>query len=272
MKKIRTKNGLLIVIFLLAVLFLAIFVWYSPIIFKNYSSQSISNEILLAKNYHKTGVLAVHNDQTAFVSSGLIKEKGQVLPISGHLESFFYAKIFDIIGIPDYNNLVLLSIILYALVLVLFTILVLYLFNFKIAVVFSLIYIFSPIGWGLSRLMGVYEFCLFFLALFFIFYFSGAKKLEQSKNKTYIPLFIFSGIFLALSAFSKEITFVFALALFIFLLVKKFKKQLIYVFIPFIIILIIFWLPSIFSGKNDYISLPISYTTTEESVSIANRN
>lgn len=64
-----------------------------------------------------------------------------------------------------------------------------------------------------------------------------------------------SGVFLALAALSKEVALVFALVFFIFLAVKKFKRQLIYVFIPFIILLMILWLPSVLSGQNRYLSL-----------------
>lgn len=260
------KNIWFKVLFLTAVFFLAIGVWYSPIVFKGYPTQIVSEEIVLARNYHKTGVLASQNDMSVTISSDLIREQGHPLVMSQYLRSFFYAKIFDYFGVPNYNTLVLISIILYALALVLFTILVLYLFNFKIAVVFSLIYIFIPFGWGLTLgIIGVYEFCLFFWALFFIFYFWGLKKNEPGQKKYAIPLFIISGIFLILSGLSKETTFVFALALFIFLLSKKFKQQLICIFVPFSCLLIIFWLPSVLSGQNRYLSL-FSGRATKESI------
>lgn len=261
----RLNKKILIVFFLLAIFFLAVGVWYSPIIFKGYPTQSISQDILLARNYHKTGILASQNNQNVIISSSLINKEGHPLVMFQNLRSFFYAKIFDIVGVPSFNNLILISIILYALVLVIFVILTLYLFNLKIAIVFSLIYIFSPLGWGLAYNLGLYEFCLIFWALFFIFYFLGVKKTEKSQNKLNNLFFIFSGIFLAFSAMSKEVTLVFAAAFFIFLLIKKFKQQLIYVFIPLVILLMIFWLPSIFSGKNIYTSL-FSNRAAEESV------
>ncbi|MBU3925550.1 hypothetical protein KJ763_00060 [Patescibacteria group bacterium] len=255
-------------LFLVCIFFLAILVWYSPIIFKGYSVQPISQDILLARNYHETGILAIQNNQSIIISSDLIEEQGYQLPVSQYLRSVLYAKIFNITGVLDYNNLILLSIILYALVFILFVVLILYLFNFKIAIVFSLIYIFSPIGWGLSRLSGAYEFCLLFLALFFIFYFLGAKKTEKSKNKFNNLFFIVSGIFLSLSALSREATLVFALAFFIFLFVKRFKQQLAYIFVPFVLLLVLFWLPSFLSGENKYASL-LTNRPTQESISMA---
>ncbi len=253
------------ILFLIIIFFLAVGVWYSPIIFKGYSSQVVSEQMLLARNYHETGVFAAQNSQNITISSDLIKKEGRPLIISQYLGLFFYAKIFDIIGVPDYNNLILLSIILYAFVLVLFTILILYLFNFKTAIIFALIYIFLPLGWGLTSFLGSYEFCLLFWALFFIFYFLGLKKTEQSQSKFNNFFFVISGIFLCFSALSKEVTFVFALALFIFLVVKKLKQQLIYIFIPFVILLIIFWLPSVLSGENRYLAL-FSSKAPEESI------
>jgi len=253
------------IVFLVVIFFLAIVTWYSPIIFKGYPAQPISRDILLARNYHETRILATQDNQNIVISSNLIEEQGHPLVMSQYLRSFFYAKIFDIIGIPDYNNLILLSIILYALVLILFTILILYLFNFKIAIVFSLIYIFSPIGWGLVYYLGGYEFCLIFWALFFIFYFLGFKKTKQSQNKFYNIFFVISGVFLILSALSREVTFVFALAFFVFLVVKKLKWQIIYIFVPFIILLAIFWLPSILNGENRYLSL-FSHKAPEKSI------
>lgn len=268
------RKGLLITIFLSVVFVFAIAVWYSPIIFKGYSTRGISQDILLARNYHQTGVLAVHNNQSILISSNLVKEEGRSLVMSQYLRSFFFAKIFKITGVPDYNNLILLSIILYALALVLFTILILYLFNIKIAAVFSLIYIFSPLGWGLSGFLGSYEFCLIFWALFFIFYFLGTKKTKQFQGKLNNLFFVVSGVFLVLSALSKEVTLVFALAFFVFLVIKKLKgsqasgQQLMYIFIPFIILLIIFWLPSFLNGENKYVSLVTGHTT-EKSKSLA---
>jgi len=254
------------ILFLVCVFFLAVLVWYSPVIFKGYSAQPISQDVLLAKNYHETGILAIQNNQSIVVSSNLIVEQGYKLPMSQYLRSVFYAKIFNITGVLDYNDLILLSIILYALVFILFVVLILYLFNFKIAAIFSVIYIFSPIGWGLSRLSGAYEFCLLFLALFFIFYFLGVKKIEKSKNKFNNLFFVVSGIFLSLSILSREATLVFALAFFIFLLIKRFKQQLIYIFVPFLFLLIFFWLPPFLSGENGYLSLLTNRPTQKSNV------
>lgn len=264
MTKINKK--ILIIIFLGGIFLLAVGVWYSPIIFKGYPSHGISKEILLARNYYQSGVLADQNDLSITLAPGLVEKEGHPLVLSQYLGSFFYAQIFKITGIPDYYNLVLISLILCALVLVLFTILTLHLFNIKIAAVFSLVYIFSPIGWGLSESLGGYEFCLLFWALFFIFYFLGIRKTGRPQNKLNNLFFVGSGIFLALSSLSAEVTLVFALAFFIFLVVKKFKLQLLCIFIPFVLLLIIFWLPSVISGENRYLTLLFGHKAPEKSI------
>ena len=121
--------------------------------------------MLLAKNYQETGIFAVQTNKSVVVSSDLNKNESYQLPISKYLGSVIFAKTFDVIGVPGYNFLVLLSIILYAIVMVVFTILTMQLFGLKIAGIFSLVYIFSPIGWGLSYDLSGYSFCLLFLGI-----------------------------------------------------------------------------------------------------------
>lgn len=254
------KKHLPVTIFLLLVFLLAIAFWYSPIIFKGYSTQEIPKQLILARNYSQTGILADQNDLNVTLAPGLVKEQGHPLVLSEYFSSFMYSVIFKITGVPSYNGLILISIILYALVLILFTILVLKLFGFKVAIIFSLIYIFIPFALDTTHYISSYEFCLFFWALFFITYFLGLKR----KDKWAILFFIISGVFLALSALSKEVTLVFALALFIFLFFKKKKRELIFIFVPFICLLLIFWLPSVIQGENQY--LPMFGAGTEEAV------
>ncbi len=259
----KTRQFFLAVFFLLAIFFLAVAVWYSPVIFKGYSHQPINRDILLARNYQQSGVLATESDQNVVLASKLVKEQGHSLETSEYWRSLFYAKIFDFIGVPEYNNLILLSVGLYALVLVLFTISILIIFGYWPAIIFALLYIFSPLGWSLAQIIGGYEFCLIFFALFFIFYFWGMKK-EKDKKLLSNSFFVIAGAFLALSALSREVTLVFAFIFFLFLLFKKYKRHLFYVFIPFILLIIIFWLPSVLNGQNRYLSLLGSSQATED--------
>jgi hypothetical protein len=246
------NEKILRVLFFLAVSVLAVAVWYSPIIFKGYATHEISREIILARNYYETGVFADQNNLNITLASSLIKADGHPLVLTEYLGAFFYSKIFKLIGgVPAYNDLILTSIVLYALILFIFSILVLRLFGFKIAMIFSLIYMFLPFIWGTTYCLEMYEFCFIFWSLFFVFYFWADKR----QDKWSIPLFVISGIFLVLSGLSKEVTLVFALALFIYLFFKKKRKELFSIFIPFTVLLVVFWLPAIINGTNRYVSL-----------------
>lgn len=291
MSRGRVTNLIVKGLFLIIILFLACGVWYSPIIFKGYPSQTISSRTTLVRNYYKTGVLADENDLKVTLASSLIEEQGHPLSISEYFEEFLHAQVFKIFGAPSYNGVILLSVVLLALSLVLFTISVLYLFNLKTAVVFSLIYIFIPFSWAVStQRIGSYEFGFLFLSLFLIFYFWGIGRNRQllrsdsfdtaqdrsgqalrrgsgQARKFSVFLFIVSGIFFALAGFAKPAFFVLASAFFIFLALNKFKKQLIYIFVPFVILLAVVWMPSIIRGENAYFSLVTKKASQESAFS-----
>jgi len=246
MKSIKNKflfNG----IFLLAIFVLAIIVWYSPALFKGYSTHSLNINALMARNIHLTGLHSAENNLNIILPIDLIKDNGVISIRGNKLTPLLYSKIFDVIGLPEVNSLIFLSIFICALTLIIFTGLILYLFDFKIALTFSLIYIFLPFNWRLPYSLGVYEIALLFLSLSFLLFFYGLK---HKYNYIYLPI---SGIFLVLAGLSKEALFLIVPFLLLFLWFKKQKKSILYVFIPFIIILAIFWLPDI--SNNSYIKL-----------------
>jgi len=234
-------------VFLLIVFILAIGVWYSPVLFKGYNSNSPSSGSLLIRNFSENGLYSMEDNLNIILSSNLIKDNG-ILSIRGNkLTPLLYSKIFNFTGLPDANDLIFFSIFICALALVIFTGLVLYLFNFKLASIFSLVYIFLPFNWQLPYSFCAYEFALLFLSLFFFLFFYGLKN---KYNYIYLPI---SGIFLILACLAKEALFLIAPFLLLFLWFKKQKKPLFYIFIPFIIILVIFWLPNI--SQNSYLQL-----------------
>ncbi len=244
----NTKNNFLFIsIFLLLVFILAVIVWYSPILFKGYSTHSLNINALMARNIHLTGLCSTENDLNVLLSSSLIQEQGHISACGNKLAPLLYSKIFDVIGLPEINSLIFFSILICALTLIIFTGLILYLFDFKIALVFSLIYIFLPFNWHLPHSLRDYEFALFFLSLFFLLFFYGLK---HKYSYIYLPT---SGIFLVLACLFKEALFLIAPFLLLFLWFKKQKKSLFYVFIPFLIILAIFWLPNI--SHNSYLQM-----------------
>ena len=263
MVKIKTdsiKHFLLISAFLLAIFILAMVVWYAPIAFKGYSPYSPSSGSLLARNIHQSGFYSIENNLNVSLSPNLVKDQG-ILSFRGNkLTPLLYGKVFNVIGLPGANGLIFLSIFICALTLLIFTKVVLYLFDFKTALIFSLIYIFLPFNWQLPYALCAYEFALFFFALFFLFYFYGIAK-QQKHSYVYLAI---SGIFLALACLSRETLLLITPFLLVFLWLKRQKHYLFYIFIPFIIIFAIFWLPDL--KHNAYLQV-FTTQTTEESKS-----
>jgi len=241
------KRFLSISIFLLVLFVLAVIVWYSPVLFKGYPAYSMGTDVMLARNLYQTGLYSAESDLNVFLSSNLIREQGHLSMCGNKLTSLLYSNVFKIVGLPDENNFVLLSVVIHALTLLIFTGTVLYLFNFKIAAIFSLIYVFLPFNWHQPYYLGTYEFALLFLSLFFLFYFYGVR---QKHRQVYL---VISGAFLALSCLSREALFLIAPFLFIYLWLIKQKRYLVYIFIPFVVLLAFLWLPGL--SHNAYIQL-----------------
>lgn len=256
----KLKSYLFIGVFLLAVFVFAVIVWYSPVLFKGYSVYTMSSNAVMARNVYQTGLYSAESNLNVFLSSNLIEEQGNISAKGNKLTSLLYAQVFKITGLPEVGNFILLSIFIHALTLVIFTGLVLYLFDFKKASVFSLIYIFLPFNWFLPYGLAGYEFALLFLALFFLFYLYGIKQ----KKYSYFYLVI-AGLFLGLAGLSKEALLLFVPFLFVFLWLVKRRRHLIYIFIPFTILFAIFWLPSL--GHNVYV--PILTARVSEEVKSA---
>ncbi len=243
----RGKYFLFISIFLLAVFVLAVVVWYSPVLFKGYATYKLGINAVIARSLYQTGLYSVESDLNVFLSSDLIKEQGHTSIIGNKLTSSLYAKVFKTTGLPNENNFVLLSVIIHALTLVIFTLTVLRLFNFRVSLIFSLIYIFLPFNWQLPYNLAEYEFALLFLSLFFLFYIYGLK---QKYDSIYL---IIAGVFLGLACLSAETLLLIVPFLLVFLWLKKQKSFLFYIFAPFIILFVFLWLPNI--SSNVYIQL-----------------
>jgi len=235
-------------VFLLAVFVFAVIVWYSPVLFKGYPVYTMSTNAVMARNVYQTGLYSAESDLNVFLSSNLIEEQGHISAKGNKLTSLFYAQVFKITGLPEVGNFILLSIFIHALTLIIFTGLVFYLFDFKKASVFSLIYIFLPFNWIMPYGLAGYEFALLFLALFFLFYLYGIKQ----KKYSYLYLII-AGLFLGLAGLSREALLPIVPFLFVFLWLTKRRRHMFYIFIPFTILLAVFWLPSL--GHNAYIQL-----------------
>ena len=243
----QSKRFIILGAMSLFILFLACVIWYSPAVFKGYPTYTMTGNYLLGRNIYQTALYSAENDFNVILSSNLIKNQGHPSALGNKLTSHLYAQLFRIIGLPNNHFLILISIILHALVLLLFTYAISYLFNFKIAFLFSLIYIFLPFNWCLPYHLGTYEFALLFLASFFLCYFFWKKH----KKKSFF--LITSGVFLVLSCLSKEALFIVAAFLFCYLWLIKQKKTLTYIFVPFIIVCSFYYLPQV--KNNAYMQL-----------------
>ncbi|MBU1289933.1 glycosyltransferase family 39 protein, partial [Patescibacteria group bacterium] len=250
----KIKHFLLVGLFLAAVFVSAVVVWRAPALFKGYTAYTVSPNALIARNLYLVDSFSIENDLNVLLSSNLVEEEGHLSRFGNKLTSFSYAEVFKFTGFPSESRFLLLSVIIHALTLLIFTIVVLYLFNIKTALIFSLIYVFIPFNWQLPYYFGNYEFALFFSSLFFLFYFLGTNE-----NKNYFYLVI-SGVFLALAGLSKETFLLIVPFLFFYLLFYKKKLALTYILIPFVIIFAVFWLPSATENTN----IKLLFTETSE--------
>jgi len=243
----RKKYVLGVILSLLFVFSVASIVWYSPVLFKGYATYRINTNILAGRNVSQAGLYSTENDLNVFLSSSQIKEQGHLSSEGNKLTALLYGEVFRITEHLEPEQLVLFSVFLHSLTLIVFTLLVLYLFNFKTALIFSFIYIFLPLNWYLPYVLGSYEFALFFFSLFFLLYFYGIKQ------KRYYLYLIIAGLSLALAGMAREALLIFIPFFIAYLWLIKKRKEILYIFIPFAVLLALIWLPSL--GSNAYLLL-----------------
>jgi len=235
----------------LAVIFLAGFsVWYSPVLFKGYAPYKMTEIMPIAKNLSQTGKFSMEDKQGIFLPSSLIKEKGEIATSGNKLSAHLYAALFKVFGILSPSQLVMFSVIINSLSLVIFSFVVLSLFDFGMAGLFSAIYIFIPYNWESVYSLGTYEFSIFFIALFFLFFLLGREK------KYEVAFLSISAIFLVLASFSREVFFLLIPIIPAFFWFSGKKRRILYFLAPIILVVSIFYLPSFFgkNGGNSYSS------------------
>jgi len=250
-KKNNKKKNLLFSIFAVFIFFAATVFWYSPIMFKGYSVDSIGEGVIMARNYVKSGVLGMESDLNVVVSSELAGKSVHRSPLSNELDPVSYIAVYKIFGWQDWNHLILIPIVIYALSLIIFTIVVYYLFGFSVAAIFSLIFILLPFNGQMARSVSFYEFAQLYFSIFCLLFFVGRDR----KNKHIY--FLSAGFFLSLACLAREAFFIFLPILFIWLVIWEKKRELLAVFVPVGLVLSVFWLPAIlgFGGGNAYSGL-----------------
>lgn len=253
----------------IAIPILAIIVWYSPIIFKGYPTiLSGSDSLVKARNLSLTEKYSSENEHNVILASDLINTQGQESNYGNKLGTILRGYTQKIIPVTTINQTVLLNCLILSLALLFFTLATNYLFNLKTVLIFALIYIFLPFNWLLPQNLVGYEFALLFLSLFILLFSLGTKKFNDLQGLKKIKFWphgfylIFSGIFLILSCLSREAFFLILPLLFIFLLFLKQWRQLLYLFIPIIIIFCFTWLPDFLSNKNTYLLFFTTKTDT----------
>lgn len=239
------KKAGITILFLIIIAGIGFSVWYSPVVFKGYAPYKVSELVPIARNIYKTGVFSLENEQNVFLSSSVVKEKGEIAASGNKLTAYLYARVFKVTGILGPNDLVVASIIFNLLSLLVFSFIILRLFGLKIAGLFSLAYILMPFNWQQIYSLGSYEFGVLLLSLFFLFFILGRDK----KNEAAFVLA--SGIFLALAALSREVFFLLIPILPVYFWFSQKRKLIIYFLIPIIIMLSVFYFPALFKGDGD---------------------
>src|SRR3989338_3830970 len=101
----KFKNYLNLISLLIIIFFAASIVWYSPVLFKGYSTMNLWNTSLLARNLAGAGVFGVEDNLNIVLASSLLKQRlflllsiffclltgGPVLIISAFMKSVFFS-------------------------------------------------------------------------------------------------------------------------------------------------------------------------------------
>jgi hypothetical protein len=254
------KRKILIIFVFLTIACLAVLVWYAPIIFKGYNFTTTGSDALVrARNFALSGRYSSESDLNVILAPSLIASQGAESNQGNKLATVFHGYLIKFFNLDNNNVVVLANCFVLALSLLFLSLAIYYTFGFRTAFFFSLIYIFLPTVWRLPQVMVAHQSPLLWFSLFFLFFSLGSRGfIREDFNFKFFPhgLFLFwAGIFLALGCLSKESFLVFAAILFFFLIWHKpIRKYVLYIFIPFTLLLAVFWLPSFMVGKNIYLS------------------
>lgn len=213
------KGPLIIIIILIFILSIAVRYW--PVLHKDYSCSIGVVELILARNLSLTDEYKITDEKDIILSSSLIKERGVPSNRENKLTPVLYSKIFDIFGFNQ-NTPLYISLFFYALTTVLLFLLVLKLFNLKLALIFVGIDIFMPFVLSGAIWFGAYEWAMFFFVIALLIY--------LWKEKPGNWRLLLSGLFFGLAALARNaflisfIPFVFYDFYFNFVYKKNWKK------------------------------------------------
>jgi len=245
------KNVVLIIIILFL---LSLAVHFYPVFKKGHSFDSFGGNLILARNYASTGQFKIESEKNIYLSTERIKEEGIYCNWGNKLTPYIYGQVFKFFGFNQ-NLPLYLTLIIWSLSGVILFLVVLKLFNLKVALIFGLIDIFIPVFTQGSLMAGFYEWAVLFFSLGFLFYLWPKKE----KNKNVWLNLLLASLFFGLAALARN---VFLLSFIPFVLYdfwqnKSYKRLAVFVF-PFIII----W--GVYLAPGYLVGLPNAYLTSQD--------
>jgi len=255
------KKIVLLLLFFTTIFIGSFCVWYAPVLFKGQAPYKIKDSLVIAKNFQQTGVFGFENKLNVFLAPSLVKDEAEVALAGNKLTTYLYAALFKVTGPLSPDVLVIVSILLNCLALLIFAVVVRRLYGFGAAALFSALYALTPILWQQIYSIGSYEFAFLFLSLFFLCFVFGRGARREN-------IWLFSaGICLVLAALAREAFLLLIPILFLYFWLYRSRRLLIPLFIPVVLILSVFYIPSFFSqeGGNVYSKLFFSNAQSENS-------
>lgn len=231
MQKEKVNKKLIWQILLLALIFFgAIFVWYSPVLFKGYPLKYPDYRQIAAKSIIENGKFSLESEKNVILSSEKVPKLGVISSQGDRLIPILSAGIYKLAGLPSPNQSVMIGVAVYAFSLLFFFLVTWRLFGYFQALLFSVIYIFLPIIWDISLWSNYYEYSLLFFSVALLFLFAR-------KQKNSLPLNIAAGAFFALSFLSRDAMLLFGPVLFIWLWLYR-RKAILPLFGAMLIVLV----------------------------------
>ncbi len=240
------KIKILLIVLVLFVVSMA--VHYYPVYKKDYSFGFNGGNLILARNFAETGQFNLESPENVILNSQLSAEEGMYYNPGNELTYIIYGNIFKYFGFQK-NLALYLSILLWALSGTILFFLVKKLFNLKTAIIFGVVTIFLPFILQGVLISGFYEWAILFFSIALFLFFN-------IKEKFFWLNLILAGIFFSLAVLCRN---VFVVSVIPFVIYEFYRhrsiKKLLYLLLPIILILGIFFGSTIVSGqKSDYLS------------------
>jgi len=236
-----------IALILVCLFLLSTVIHFLPVWKKGYSFSPMGGDLILARNLALSGQYKIESENNIVLSSDRIKTEGISCNWGNKLTPLIYGQIFKIFGFKQ-NLPLYFSLILWSLTGSLLFLLVLKLFNLKLAVIFGLIDIFVPVLTQGSLMAGFYEWAMLFFIIGLLFY---LYKKETGKINLILASFFFGLAALARNAFL--VSFI-PFVIYDFWKNRSWKRVIVFV-LPFVLLWGIYLIPDYLQGTpNAYLA------------------